>query len=193
MEKPCKECDRIFQFNLARDNTAKFCSVPCHSIFQRKSPYKRITTNAGKTWYNKTPVYKECESIFQTYPYLKDRARFCSKDCRIAGSCGAIPWNKGKKGVMPKGEDHHAWKGGVSRDKHVGQEYKDWRAAVFTRDDWTCQTCHARSGAGQTVYLEAHHIKSWSQFPELRYEIENGMTLCRECHTLTDNYKNKKS
>lgn len=69
------------------------------------------------------------------------------------------------------------------RDK----KYLDWRTGVFTRDNWTCQTCSIRG-----VYLEAHHVKSWASFPECRYELSNGITLCKPCHTLTDNYKNKK-
>lgn len=99
-----------------------------------------------------------------------------------------------KKGIRPKnnynwkGENHPNWKGGISRDKHSLSEpkYKKWRAEVFLRDNWTCQTCGVRG-----EYLEAHHIKSWAKFPELRYEVENGVALCRECHKLTDNYKGK--
>lgn len=65
-------------------------------------------------------------------------------------------------------------------------EYIKWRSDVFSRDNWTCQTCGIRG-----VYLEAHHIKGWSKFPELRYETSNGVCLCKECHKLTDNYKGK--
>ncbi len=69
---------------------------------------------------------------------------------------------------------------------HFGNssEYRQWRSDVFQRDNWTCQTCRIR---GNT--LVAHHIKSWAKFPELRYEIFNGITLCENCHKLTDNYK----
>lgn len=69
-----------------------------------------------------------------------------------------------------------------SRDK----KYLQWRSDVFTRDNWTCQTCGKRG-----VFLEAHHISSWAHFPELRLVLSNGVSLCRECHKLTDNYKNK--
>jgi hypothetical protein len=86
-----------------------------------------------------------------------------------------------------KGKNHWNWKGGKSRDKHMGPEYKQWRSDVFERDNWTCQTCGIRG-----TNLEAHHIKSWAKFPELRYELSNGVTLCKECHKLTENFKGKK-
>ena len=69
----------------------------------------------------------------------------------------------------------------------IDRKYRQWRSDVFSRDNWTCQTCGIRG-----VYLEAHHIKSWARYPELRLDLQNGATLCRECHKLTENYKNKK-
>ena len=63
-------------------------------------------------------------------------------------------------------------------------EYTQWRLAVFVRDNWACQKCGARSGNGKEVYLEAHHIKSYTKYPKLRFEVSNGITLCYECHKI---------
>jgi 5-methylcytosine-specific restriction endonuclease McrA len=55
--------------------------------------------------------------------------------------------------------------------------YRKWRESVFMRDDYTCCDCGERG-----VYIEAHHIKSWVDFPDERYNVDNGQTLCVRCH-----------
>ena len=62
-------------------------------------------------------------------------------------------------------------------------ESRLWREAVYARDNWTCQVCGQRGG-----HLNAHHIKAIREYPELRFAIDNGQTLCYECHKLTENY-----
>ncbi len=64
--------------------------------------------------------------------------------------------------------------------------YKKWRIAVFKRDRWTCQMCLKKGGN-----IEADHIKRFSLFPELRFELSNGRTLCRECHKTTPTWGSK--
>jgi hypothetical protein len=56
-------------------------------------------------------------------------------------------------------------------------EYKLWREAVFSRDDYRCFDCGERGGD-----LQAHHIYPFATFPRLRFMVENGITLCVECH-----------
>ena len=67
-------------------------------------------------------------------------------------------------------------------------EYKLWRKAVFERDNYTCIWCGARSAKGIKVILNADHIKPFALYPELRLAIDNGRTLCEDCHKTTDTY-----
>lgn len=60
------------------------------------------------------------------------------------------------------------------------QNYKSWRLQVYQRDRFACRKCGKR---GRGVRLQAHHIRRWADFPELRYEVSNGITLCYTCHS----------
>lgn len=84
------------------------------------------------------------------------------------------------------GPGNPRWKGGITpKEKAIRNsiEFRLWREAVFARDNWTCQDCGKRG-----VYIEAHHLKSFINHPELRFAIDNGQTLCRPCHKKTDNF-----
>ena len=62
-------------------------------------------------------------------------------------------------------------------------DYRLWRESVFKRDNYTCQECGERGGK-----LNADHIKSFAEYPESRFEVSNGRTLCEECHKKTDTF-----
>lgn len=82
-------------------------------------------------------------------------------------------------------ENSNNWKGGVTSEQILARnslESKQWRLAVFARDGHQCQECGAKCGNGKGVHLHAHHIKSFAHHPELRFDISNGVTLCKECH-----------
>lgn len=77
------------------------------------------------------------------------------------------------------------WQGFLSnkRQKDMdSSEYKEWRTSVFTRDNYTCARCGKRSVKGSEVVLCAHHLDSYSTHPEKRLDVNNGITLCNECH-----------
>ena len=84
------------------------------------------------------------------------------------------------------GANCYLWKGGITSENtkiRNSAAYKDWRIAVFKRDNYTCQECGSHG-----VTLNADHIKPFSYYPELRLAIENGRTLCVLCHRLTDSF-----
>jgi len=81
------------------------------------------------------------------------------------------------------GEKNPRWKGGkkfwkTNEKKHLSSKYIDWVKRVKKRDNWKCRMenkdCHGR--------LEAHHILNWIDFSELRYDMNNGITLCQFHH-----------
>lgn len=55
--------------------------------------------------------------------------------------------------------------------------YEKWQQAVFERDERKCQMC------GSSENLNAHHVIAWMESLELRYDVDNGITLCATCHT----------
>ncbi len=55
--------------------------------------------------------------------------------------------------------------------------YTRWRKAVMLRDGYRCKKCGKKRLA-----LNAHHIKKWADFPTMRYMVNNGITLCYNCH-----------
>ena len=98
-------------------------------------------------------------------------------------SVGRIPWNKGKPHIYIQKENHPLWISDRNRlvkseKKHLDGKYREWMFAVRKRDNWKCRInnsdCNGR--------LESHHILNWKDYPELRYEIKNGITLCHAHH-----------
>ena len=150
----------------------------------------------GKTKF----VCKFCGQKFEAYK-SKSRGlrKYCSKKC--ANNCPIRKMKMRIKLLGKTGEDSKRWQGGKSEVRHnlaSLDEYKQWRADVFKRDNWTCQTCGKRG-----CYLEAHHIKEvYKLIDEYNikdsedaikckelWDISNGVTLCKDCHNLTKGWK----
>lgn len=88
---------------------------------------------------------------------------------------------KKKIGDASRGEKNWNWKGGITpevmRIRH-SIETRLWRESVFARDRWECQKCGDNSGGN----LAVHHILNFSEYPELRFAIDNGITFCSKYH-----------
>lgn len=89
-------------------------------------------------------------------------------------------WKK-NIGKASAGKNNWNWKGGITPENIRLRglvEYKLWREAVFKRDKFTCIWCGDNRGGN----LEADHILPFSKYPEHRFSIDNGRTLCHDCH-----------
>lgn len=85
-----------------------------------------------------------------------------------------------------KGEKNFKWNPNLTDDEREDNrdtvENYHFRKNVFKRDDYTCQCCHRKSKKGESVILNVHHIVNYYSHPNDRYDINNGITLCEECH-----------
>jgi len=64
--------------------------------------------------------------------------------------------------------------------------YAEWRRRVLSRDKWCCQMPNCK----RRKRLQVHHIRKWSSASSLRFDIENGITLCYGCHKEVTNKEN---
>jgi len=167
-----------------------FCSIKCKNEFQKGKP----TWNKGmKGEYTLSDKHKKHiaegikgnEKIKITQFKKGHKWKETEKEKRI----NTIKREKslsGKRNGMygRNGKLNPNWKGGTSywRKKYYNSiPYKEWQKAVFKRDDYKCQICGDTKK--EKKILHAHHIKSFAKYPELRLELDNGITLCNICHT----------
>ena len=120
----------------------------------------------------KTGKYKPCDNCGKEIYLIKSRLgkfknNYCSPRCRSA-----------HKATILVGENHHSYRKDrdALTDKRRCSENAHWRLAVLKRDNYLCQCCYVY---GKT---NVHHLKSFARFPELRFDVDNGVTMCQSCH-----------
>jgi len=172
----CLYCgnERFVFYSDIKRGKGKYCNRECWDKHKRKLP--------------EFIICKWCKKKFKNI-YSQRTKKFCSKDCYTKWCKGrlAYPNLVGKRGVKPK--TYHLKK----RPKHGGVKYQEWRMSVWKRDNFTCQDCGKTANELKKINSKiiAHHIKAYSKYPKLRYDIDNGLTLCIECHKKTENYGSK--
>jgi len=191
--KACEHCGTIFEKQPSMSNSywekRKYCTMKCslaNTGIKRGEPLPetwtakmrgRVSHKKGKpgiggedhyNWRGGPAVLicQTCTKEFSVYGKRKNTAKFCSRTCKNVAQ---------DRGISSENEKIRK-----------STEYRNWRTAVFIRDDYTCQICGVR---GST--LHADHIEPFATNPTLRFEISNGRTLCETCHRNTDTYGGK--
>lgn len=113
---------------------------------------------------------KRCGKVFYLYPYLFGKRFYCSKKCANVSNASTLSKNR-LGDNNPAAKPNAKWR--------YRKDYVDWRNHIIKRDK-VCQVCSSKKA------LIAHHIKSYKDFPKLRIDINNGVTLCRSCHNKHD-------
>lgn len=160
-EKKCIMCPKMirrpYASNSAWWNRAKFCSSKCKALSQRGKLHSEYTKKKmSLSRMGRAPTNK---GVPLSYEHRKNVSLALS------------------------GEKHWNWKGGITSENHIRRnrmEYTQWRETVFTRDGFKCKIANA-----DCVHeVHAHHILRFSEYPELRYQVSNGITLCKNHHPL---------
>ena len=161
--RKCQVCEK--DFIARKSESRKYCSYKCKALGQQK---------------RKKVVCKNCNKKFERavgeLRISQERGcqhTFCSVKC----------YNK-----YSRGENHSHWIKDRTKLKseirtlRYSDEMKNWRTSVFKRDDFTCKMCGKKGG-----YLQAHHIRLFATYPDLRFVVGNGVTLCKGCHKVVTN------
>jgi hypothetical protein len=146
-----------------------YCDNKC-----RSEHLKVIMAGENNPNYNKQEVKcSGCSKSIKVSPHrlINHSFRFCSFTCY-----------KENIGKYFRKENNHMWNGSISAEERIKTrnltEYRDWRTFVYKRDKFTCRCCNDSTGGN----LNAHHLDGWDKYPDKRFELSNGITLCETCH-----------
>ena len=163
-----KECNTtISHYN---NNKNHFCSQKCKAKWQEENNIgeNNPSWKGGSIKHNCDYCGKEIE--IKKCNKNRSKNYYCSKECQDK-----------HRSVIYSGENHPNYNPNITDEereiKRNYAEYKDFIRGVYERDNYTCQCCGKRG-----YKLNAHHIYGYAEHKDLRIDLNNGVTLCEECH-----------
>jgi 5-methylcytosine-specific restriction endonuclease McrA len=184
----CRECGRAFEVAPHLVGTRTLCSPECKHHYLVSQG--RLIASRAKRDPRIAVTCENCGAVQHHPPSIARTRRFCSRTCQYIVMRGAKGAGAGG-GAWMRGTNNPNWTGTDWRERRATyrectSELNQWRRRVFARDAYTCQECGI-SPAGHNQ-LRAHHIKPWATHPDLRLDIDNGLTLCHSCHIAIHRY-----
>jgi len=170
----CKEWQPKSNYNIDNsrwDNLKSNCHL-CNRVKVKKDMKGRVSSFKGKHHTEESKELIRIKNLGNTnhlnHKHTLETKKIISTKLRL---------------VVNRGEKCHFYKNGKTlehRDIRYSMEYKRWKMDVFFRDKFTCQKCGDNRGGN----LNAHHIKPFAEYIDLRMDLDNGITLCIDCHKL---------
>ncbi len=181
--------------------TPPLCACGCgKSVPWIRSAY--VWGKYARGHYRKDAPYKSREWLIEQYVNKRRNLTDIARECGVVHSAIAkfmrkfgIPRRDAREAHIgtQMGKNNPAWKGGVTPERQRLYKSQEWKAlvsSVYARDNYICRRCQKQvSGVGKRR-AHAHHIKSWADYPELRKDPSNLVTLCRTCHEWVHSLEN---
>jgi endogenous inhibitor of DNA gyrase (YacG/DUF329 family) len=158
------------------------CACGCEKKFEQRDDHNRVRRFvSGHNTIVHNPLKKEpiqqicktCGIIYYRKPSLANRGKntYCSNKCR---NLDTKSWFGGER--------NHNWKGGFNGVQNIrwSPEYRVWRITIFQRDNFICQKCGCKHTRKNPIH--AHHIEYFSVNKDKMFSVDNGITLCKQCH-----------
>ena len=161
---PCIQCGQLVSRRPCENRERVFCNRVCFYAWKKSQGASLLQeANRAKGVHESISFLcdwcsKECVEQYSTYQ--KSKKHFCSRECQYAWK--RDHYSKSLKAIRTDSRDVYA----VNR----------WRSAVIEKDGKVCARCGAHKN------LHAHHVRPWKKFPDLRFDVGNGQTLCGSCH-----------
>ena len=171
------KCDNCgIEFKVPRPNRRKrrvnrFCSKDCWYKFRRKP--NTICSYCGNQ------IHKV------KYKLIKNNLHFCNNECYVSWE-RENPNKTYVSNLHNTGINSSNWKGGINRavTVNIRDRIDDNYFLSLWAKEIKCNANHRCALCDETNVLNAHHIKSFKDYPNLRLDVDNGICLCKDCHKL---------
>jgi len=192
----CLYCGKEFQRKISTKalvaGRGKYCSLECADkgrVGLKRSQEFRTLISELRRNRPKERVQLSCLTcgsiIEESLAHAKRGRKYCSVECHAKSRMG-VPFTQERKDNISRAKqtvshpNSPEWQKGLSVVNNLIRNSRDthtWRDAILKRDEYQCGFCGKVGGK-----LQADHILPFSLYPEKRFDVDNGQTLCKECH-----------